>query len=98
MTITVRSCSECPFFEQTLGLGLVQIFLPSVRERMGEFPGVCDFPPPGGVRHFPIGTASTPDIDAERTRREQRVRIRNANELPEQCPLRTQDAVVTLGS
>lgn len=97
MNILVKSCATCPFFGTSVATTLAAV-LPSVAAKAGPFPGECDYPHGGGVLHFTPGSPTTPEIDAERYRRKVRMRIQNANELPEACPLRKQDVVVTLGS
>lgn len=97
VAITVKSCSECPFFEQNALVGLA-LLMPSLKEKLGPFPGTCDCPTEGGVLHFPIGSLPTTKITEERRRKDLRLRIRDANTLPAECPLRTRDVVVTLGS
>lgn len=95
--VYVRSCSTCPFFELNT-MPLLGLLIPTLREKVGEFPGVCNHPGDAPVLHFMIGAIGTPEVEAERDRRWKRPRIKDAKELPDACPLRTQDVVVTLGS
>ena len=93
-TITVKSCAECPFFATTLGS-----FMASMMAKIGDEPlwGECDAPAQSGLMHFPAG-AHGPAVEAVRTRQKQRMRIKDGRSLPEKCPLRETDVLVTLGS
>lgn len=92
--ITVKSCSECPFFAQTGGALLAALIAKPGKERLY---GVCDAPSESGLRHHPV-SAIGPGAALNRDRLERRLKIRDGTTLPEACPLRTQDVLVTLGS
>lgn len=93
--IIVKSCAECPFFVQTAASFLIA-FMPSI-EAKAPFPGSCDCPEDSGVKHHPMG-ASGRQADLNRDRKDRRLRILDGNKLPDACPLRASDVLVTLGS
>lgn len=95
MTITVRNCSECPFFKQTM----MSLFAGIAMSKDGVDPlvGECDFPTSSGVRWKAFGAVG-PDAEALRDAKMKRKRVRDGNQLPEECPLRSADVTVTLGS
>jgi len=95
MNIIVNSCSECPFFVQT-ALSILAAF----RAKPGEekMYGQCDCPTSSGLRHHAMGAPNTPEVAANRERQEKRLKIFDGETLPEKCPLKVGDVLVTLGS
>ena len=93
--IQVKCCAECPFFVQTMG-SMIGAWL----FKKGDakvIAGECDHTDRSGRRHFPLGEPGE-GPDRERERRDRRLRVIDANELPTACPLRTSPLLVTVGS
>lgn len=97
ITITVKSCAECPFFVQTT-LSFIAAILPGIADKAGaKFLGECNAPKESGRMHFPLGEVG----DAAEKAREvkfRRLRVFDGETLPSQCPLRTSDITVSVGS
>lgn len=93
--ITVKTCAECPFFVQTVGSFLFAFISKPGEDRLT---GECDCPTTSGLRHHAPGQAGTPEVAANRDRQARRMRVLDGQTLPEKCPLRSGDVLVTLGS
>ena len=92
--ITVRSCAECPFFQQTT-LGVIA----ALTLRQGGQPplmGECGCPSKSGVLHFPVGAPDTGDVAEAREAKFRRLKIRDGNALPSACPLYQNNVTVTI--
>jgi hypothetical protein len=93
VTITVRSCSHCPFFVQT-ALSMFAAFALAPNKLVGE----CDCPTSSGRRSHAFGATNAGEVKANRERKEKRMRVLDGERLPDACPLRASDVLVTLGS
>lgn len=91
-TIGVDSCEECPFFIQTTLSIIASLFNGPDNEVMR---GECDAPYTSGLKHFVMGAQSTAEIERRRSQQGKRLRVLDASEMPDQCPLRQVDIVVT---
>jgi hypothetical protein len=87
--MTIRRCKDCPFF-QTILLALFSAKPES---------GLCSY---DGVRDAKaleaIGLPPGPERRAAKISADRRMIVRDNTTIPEMCPLRTKDIVLTLGT
>lgn len=93
--ITVRSCAECPFFQQT-AIGVIAGLMLSKKVEKPPLVGSCGCPEESGLMHFPAGSRDEGEVAVARERQFRRMKILDGNALPTACPLYRENVTVTI--
>lgn len=95
--LTVKCCADCPFFG---GVPLLSALSEALSGSDGHLAkaGTCNFDrDTSTVIRVPLGVVG-PERDAMKKSLERRMLVTDKTTIPEKCPLRERDVVVTLGS
>jgi len=87
--MTVRCCKDCPFF-QTI---LLALFANKPNSGLCAYDGVRD-----AKALETIGLPPGPERDAAKASADRRMIVRDNQTIPDRCPLRTNDIILTLGN
>lgn len=88
----VRRCRECPFFHEQLASAL-SVFMGAARAPQG----VCSYHvETDSLIVTELGMPPGPEHDAMIHKSWSRMVVRNAQEIPPDCPLRQHDVLITI--